>query len=112
MLAPRLGRFERITPCVLFRFLLHQRDARIDTDGDIRPLASEKMDECRCRPLNIGEAAARSGVSAKMIRHYETPALLPKVGRTASGYGQYGPNENLGLAVTATAAATAHSPEG
>ena len=44
-------------------------------------------------PFNIGEAAARSGVSAKMIRHYETLSLLPKVGRTASGYRQYGPRE-------------------
>ena len=44
-------------------------------------------------PFNIGEAATRSGVSAKMIRYYETLSLLPKVGRTASGYRQYGPNE-------------------
>ncbi|MEO5882469.1 MAG: Cu(I)-responsive transcriptional regulator [Caldimonas sp.] len=44
-------------------------------------------------PFNIGEASARSGVSAKMIRHYESLALLPKVGRTASGYRQYGPRE-------------------
>ena len=44
-------------------------------------------------PFNIGEAAARSGVSAKMIRQYETLSLLPKVGRTASGYRQYGPRE-------------------
>ena len=36
-------------------------------------------------PFNIGEAAARSGVSAKMIRHCETLSLLPKVGRTTSG---------------------------
>ena len=43
--------------------------------------------------FNIGEAAARSGVSAKMIRHYESLSLLPKVGRTASGYRQYGPRE-------------------
>ncbi len=44
-------------------------------------------------PFNIGEAATRSGVSAKMIRYYETLSLLPKVGRTDSGYRQYGPKE-------------------
>jgi Cu(I)-responsive transcriptional regulator len=44
-------------------------------------------------PFNIGEAAARSGVSAKMIRHYETLSLLPKVRRTASGYRLYGSKE-------------------
>ncbi len=43
--------------------------------------------------FNIGEAAARSGVSAKMIRHYESLSLLTKVGRTESGYRQYGPRE-------------------
>ncbi|MCS6765290.1 MAG: Cu(I)-responsive transcriptional regulator [Candidatus Protistobacter heckmanni] len=41
-------------------------------------------------PLNIGQAAARSGVTAKMIRHYEALGLLPKVSRTDSGYRQYG----------------------
>ena len=44
-------------------------------------------------PFNIGEAASLSGVSAKMIRHYETLSLLPKVGRTTSGYRQYGSKE-------------------
>lgn len=43
--------------------------------------------------LNIGEAAARSGVSAKMIRHYEMLGLLPRVERTDSGYRQYGDRE-------------------
>ena len=41
----------------------------------------------------IGEAAHRSGVSAKMVRHYESLGLLPSVHRTESGYRQYGERE-------------------
>ena len=44
-------------------------------------------------PFNIGEAAARSGVSAKMVRHYESLGLMPKVHRTESGYRQYTGND-------------------
>ena len=43
--------------------------------------------------LNIGQAAAQSGVSAKMIRHYEALGLLPTVHRTDAGYRQYGEKE-------------------
>ena len=41
-------------------------------------------------PLNVGAAAAQSGVSAKMVRHYESLGLLGKVARTDAGYRQYG----------------------
>lgn len=39
--------------------------------------------------MNIGEASARSGVSAKMIRYYEEIGLLPEPDRRESGYRVY-----------------------
>lgn len=39
--------------------------------------------------MNIGQAAQASGISAKMVRHYEALGLLPDIARTESGYRQY-----------------------
>ncbi len=40
-------------------------------------------------PVAIGAAARLSGVSAKMVRHYESLRLLSRVARTDGGYRQY-----------------------
>jgi Cu(I)-responsive transcriptional regulator len=43
--------------------------------------------------FNIGEAAKASGVTAKMVRHYEAIGLLPPARRTEAGYRLYGDDD-------------------
>lgn len=43
--------------------------------------------------MQVGHAAKASGVSVKMIRHYEAIGLLPKAPRTFGNYRIYGAND-------------------
>ncbi len=54
-----------------------------------KPLRPE-LSEAREQGLhNIGEASTLAGVSAKMIRHYESIGLIPEAARTFAGYRLY-----------------------
>jgi len=47
--------------------------------------------------LNIGQAAAFSDLSAKMIRYYEQIGLIPQAERSAAGYRTYSTQEARSL---------------
>lgn len=67
-----------------------RRERAASWPGGHRHRAPAPTNAKRC---NIGQAAARSGVTAKMIRYYESMGLLPSVARTEAGYRLYGDNE-------------------
>lgn len=43
--------------------------------------------------MRIGKLSKQSGVSEKLIRHYESIGLIPKASRTESGYRDYSEND-------------------
>ena len=55
----------------------------------MRTMLPERAEAIASGLVDIGQAAAASGVSAKMIRHYEEIGLLQAVPRTAANYRLY-----------------------
>lgn len=51
--------------------------------------AAATLEAVTAWPVNIGTAARLSGISSKMLRHYEALGLLGAVARTDSNYRQY-----------------------
>ena len=43
--------------------------------------------------MNIGQASKEAGISAKMIRYYESIGLVPAADRRESGYRDYSPSD-------------------
>ena len=54
-----------------------------------KPKSIERAEALESGMQDIGQASNASGVSVKMIRHYEAIGLLPKVARTFANYRVY-----------------------
>ena len=55
----------------------------------MNPLSPRRSPAQQAWPVPISEAARLAGVSARMVRHYESLGLLQSVARSEGGYRQY-----------------------
>ena len=55
----------------------------------MNPLSPRRSPAPQAWPVPISEAARLAGVSARMVRHYESLGLLQSVARSEGGYRQY-----------------------
>jgi MerR family copper efflux transcriptional regulator len=59
----------------------------------VAPDITLKQNSSKEHAMNIGQAASASGISAKMIRHYESIQLIRESARTDAGYRTYSDND-------------------